>query len=114
MAGHINLMIANSALAFPVLSSGKIRAYAVTSSKRMAAAPDIPTVDEAGLGGFHASLWHAFWAPAGTPDDVVAKLSSAIVMALADADIRRQIGRQARAGHTARRRADARSARRIA
>jgi tripartite-type tricarboxylate transporter receptor subunit TctC len=91
MAGHINLMIANSALAFPVLGSGKIRAFAVTSSKRMAAAPDIPTVDEAGLRGFHTSLWHAFWAPAGTPDDVVAKLNSVIVRALADADIRRQL-----------------------
>jgi tripartite-type tricarboxylate transporter receptor subunit TctC len=91
MAGHIDLMIANSALAFPVLGSDKIRAYAVTSSKRMASAPDIPTVDEAGLGGFHTSLWHAFWAPAGTPDDVVVKLNSVIVAALADGDVRRQL-----------------------
>ena len=91
IAGHINLMIANSALSFPQYRDGKIRAYAVTSAKRMASAPDIPTVDEAGLPGFHTSLWHAVWAPAGTPDDVVRKVNGAIANALAGADVRRQL-----------------------
>jgi len=91
IAGHINLMIANSALSFPQYRDGKIRAYAVTSRTRMVSAPDIPTVDQAGLAGFHTSLWHAFWAPAGTPDDVIVKINGAIVAALADASVRRQL-----------------------
>jgi tripartite-type tricarboxylate transporter receptor subunit TctC len=91
IAGHINLMIANSALSFPQYRAGKVRAYAVTSPTRMASAPDIPSVDEAGLPGFHTSLWHAVWAPAGTPDGVIRKINGAIVAALADVAVRRQL-----------------------
>jgi tripartite-type tricarboxylate transporter receptor subunit TctC len=91
IAGHINMMIANSALSFPQYRAGKVRAYAVTSPTRMVSAPDIPSVDEAGLPGFHTSLWHAVWAPAGTPDDVVRKINGGIVAALADVGVRRQL-----------------------
>ncbi len=51
----------------PQVRAGAIKAYAVTAKSRLAAAPDIPTVDEAGLPGFHASVWYALWAPKGTP-----------------------------------------------
>jgi tripartite-type tricarboxylate transporter receptor subunit TctC len=51
-------------------------------------APELPTVDEAGLPEFHISVWHGLWAPKGTPKDVVAKLNSAVVEALADANVR--------------------------
>jgi tripartite-type tricarboxylate transporter receptor subunit TctC len=63
----------------------------VTAEKRLAAAPDIPTVDEAGLPGFHVELWSGIWVPKGTPKDVVRKLNAAIVDALADPAVRKRM-----------------------
>jgi tripartite-type tricarboxylate transporter receptor subunit TctC len=54
-------------------------------------APDIPTTDEAGLPGFYMTIWHAFWAPKGTPKDVVARLNGAIRDALADDAVRKRL-----------------------
>jgi tripartite-type tricarboxylate transporter receptor subunit TctC len=54
----------------------------------LAAAPDIPTVDEAGLQGYYASTWYALWAPRGTPQDVIAKLNAAVVDTLTDPTLR--------------------------
>jgi tripartite-type tricarboxylate transporter receptor subunit TctC len=56
----------------------------IAAKTRLAAAPDIPTVDDRGLPGFYASLWHGLWAPSGTPKPIVAKLNAAVVDALAD------------------------------
>ena len=67
-------------------AAGTIKAYAVTAKNRLATAADIPTVDEAGLPGFYISIWHALWAPKGTPDDIIARLNEAVVSALADPD----------------------------
>ena len=75
-------------IALPQVRAGKIKAYAVTAKNRLAAAPDIPTVDEAGLPGFYFSVWTAFWAPKGTPKDVIAKLNAAVVESLADPAVR--------------------------
>ena len=72
------------------IKAGKLRAYAVTAKTRQSAAPEIPTVDEAGLPGLHTSVWHAYWFPKNTPRDVVAKFNAAIVDTLADADVRRR------------------------
>jgi tripartite-type tricarboxylate transporter receptor subunit TctC len=91
MGGHIDLMFDQAANSLPHVRGGKIKAYAVTSATRLAAAPDIPTVDEAGLPGLHIAVWHAFWVPKGTPKDVVAKLNAAIVEALADPDVRQRL-----------------------
>jgi tripartite-type tricarboxylate transporter receptor subunit TctC len=63
-------------------------AYAVTAKARLGVAPNIPTVDEAGLPGFHMSVWHALWASKGTPKEAVAKLNAALVGALGDAAVR--------------------------
>ena len=68
--------------------AGRIRGYAVTSKTRALVAPELPTVVEAGFPEFQISVWHGLWAPKGTPKDVVAKLNSAIVAALADANVR--------------------------
>jgi len=70
---------------------GRIKAYAITAKTRLAAAPEIPTVDEAGLPGLHVSVWYGIWAPRGTPRDVVAKLNGAIVAALADRTVRARL-----------------------
>ncbi len=91
VGGRIELMIDQASNSIPQVRGGKIRAYAVTAKTRLAAAPDIPTVDEAGLPGLHVSVWYGIWAPRGTPRDVVAKLNGAIVAALADTTVRARL-----------------------
>ena len=89
IAGHVDFMIDQNAL--PPTRSGSIKAYAVAAKSRLAAAPDIPTVDEAGLPGFHFSPWHALFAPKDTPKHVIAKLNAATVEALADPAVRARL-----------------------
>jgi tripartite-type tricarboxylate transporter receptor subunit TctC len=84
LAGQIDFMCTASGSFLPLVQSGQIRAYAVTAKSRMAAAPDIPTVDEAGLPSVYASVWNALWAPKATPPAVIAKLNAAAVQAMAD------------------------------
>ena len=91
MAGQIDLIFDQASNALPQVSSGTIQAYAVTGKKRLAAAPDIPTVDEAGLPGFHVSVWHGLWAPKGTPKNIVTALNRAVVEALADPTVRQRL-----------------------
>jgi tripartite-type tricarboxylate transporter receptor subunit TctC len=91
IGGHIDLGFEQTANALPHVRSGKMKAYAVTSKTRSAAAPDIPTVDEAGLPGFYMSVWHGIWAPKGTPAAVVAKLNAAIRESLADPAVRTRL-----------------------
>lgn len=84
IAGHIDLMVDQLSNSVPQIKSGTVRAYAVAAATRAPAAPDIPTVDEAGLPGFYGELWHGLWAPNGTPPDVIAKLAAAAQQSLAD------------------------------
>ena len=84
VAGQIDMMIDNPATSLPQARAGTIKAYATTATARLAAAPDIPTADEAGLPGFIVSQWTALWAPKGTPKDIIAKLNQAVVASLAD------------------------------
>jgi tripartite-type tricarboxylate transporter receptor subunit TctC len=84
VAGDIDMIIDDPTSSLPQVRAGKIKAFAVTARSRLASAPDIPTVDEAGLPGFYFSRWHALWAPKGTPKGVIAKLNAAVVAALAD------------------------------
>jgi tripartite-type tricarboxylate transporter receptor subunit TctC len=84
VAGQIDFMVDSPTTALPQVRAGSIKAYAVTAKSRLAAAPDIPTVDEAGLPGLCLSAWFALWAPKGSPDDVIARLNSAVREALAD------------------------------
>ena len=91
LAGEIDLYVTQVSNTTAYLKTGKIRAYAVTSKTRQEAAPEIPTVDEAGLPGFYTSIWHAFWAPKGTPRDIILKLNAAIVEALADQSVRQRL-----------------------
>jgi len=94
VAGRIDLMIEPPTSAMPQVSAGAIKAYAVTAGTRLAIAPDIPTVDEAGLPDFHAMNWYGLFAPRGTPKNVIDKLNAAAVEALADPAIRSRLGLQ--------------------
>ena len=69
----------------------RIRAYAVTSKTRLAAAPEIPTTDEAGLPNFYMTVWHGIWAPKATPRPIIDKINAAIVEALADPGVRTKL-----------------------
>ena len=84
MAGQIDFTFDQAANSLPQVRGGTIKAYAVTASKRLAAAPEIPTVDEAGLPGFYISVWHGLWVPKGTPPEIIDKLAGAVKAALAD------------------------------
>jgi tripartite-type tricarboxylate transporter receptor subunit TctC len=92
MAGHIDATFDQAANALPQIRAGRIRAYAVTQPHRLASAPDIPTVDEAGLPKFYMTVWHALWVPKGTPAPVVGRLNQALRDTLADADVRKKLG----------------------
>ena len=91
VGGRIELMFDQASNSIPQVRSGKIRAYAVTAKTRLPAAPEIPTVDEAGLPGLYMAIWYGIWAPRGTPAEVVAKLNAAIVAALADPATRKRL-----------------------
>jgi tripartite-type tricarboxylate transporter receptor subunit TctC len=91
VAGQIDMIIDYPANSLPQVRLGTIKAYAVTAKSRLPAAPEIPTVDEAGLPGFHISAWHAFWVPKGTAKGVIGKLNSAVVHALADPAVRQRL-----------------------
>ena len=88
VAGQIDIMFDQAANSIPQIQAGKIKVFAVTQKQRMKAMPDIPTVDEAGLPGLYIAVWHGIWAPKGTPKDVTAKLTAAILEALADPQVR--------------------------
>ncbi len=91
IAGHVDMTFDQAANALPQVRAGKIKAYAVTSKNRLTSQPDIPTVDEAGLPGFYMSVWHAFWAPKGTPKEVVNRLNAALVETLADPAVQKRL-----------------------
>ncbi|MDX3904635.1 MAG: tripartite tricarboxylate transporter substrate binding protein [Pigmentiphaga sp.] len=78
VAGDVQLTFANLSDALPQMRSGKLRALAVTSAERQPQAPDVPTIAESGLPGYESIVWNGVVAPAGTPADIVAKLSSTI------------------------------------
>jgi tripartite-type tricarboxylate transporter receptor subunit TctC len=92
IGGRIDLIVDQMSNSMPQVRGGKIRAYAITAKTRSPAAPDIPTVDEAGLPGFHMSIWYGTWVPRGTPKPAVARLNGAIVESLADANARKRLG----------------------
>ncbi|HEY2136624.1 MAG TPA: tripartite tricarboxylate transporter substrate-binding protein [Xanthobacteraceae bacterium] len=91
LAGHVDMLIDTPTLSIPQIQSGTIKGFAVMSKTRLAAIPDVPTVDEAGLPGLYLLQWNAVWAPKGTPGNIVAKLNDAIVHAMAEPALRRKL-----------------------
>ncbi len=90
VAGQIDIIVDQLSNSISQVRAGTIRAYAVTDEKRVEAAADIPTTDEAGLPGFHMTLWSGLWVPKDTPKDVIAKLNAAAVDALNDPAVRKK------------------------
>jgi len=91
MGARIDLMFDQASNSMPQLRNGRIKAYAVTAKTRLGTAPEIPTVDEAGLPGLYLSIWYGIWAPKGTSNEIVRRLSTAIMASLADPETRKRI-----------------------
>jgi tripartite-type tricarboxylate transporter receptor subunit TctC len=91
VAGQIDIIVDQASNSMQQIRTGNIRAYAITDRKRLSAAPDIPTVDEAGLSGFYMTLWNGLWVPKGTPKEAVSRLNAAVVEALADPAVKSRL-----------------------
>jgi tripartite-type tricarboxylate transporter receptor subunit TctC len=91
MGGQVQLIADPMASSLPLALSGKIKALAVTSTKRVAAAPNIPTIAESGMTGFDFSSWYGLWGPKGLPADITAKLQSEVAKILAQPDIKERL-----------------------
>jgi tripartite-type tricarboxylate transporter receptor subunit TctC len=91
VAGQVDLIVDQTSNSINQVRAGTIRAYAVTDDKRVSSAPEIPTTDEAGLPGFHMTLWSGFWVPKNTPKEIVTRLNAAVVDALNDPVARKQL-----------------------
>ena len=90
LAGRIDLFMPQ-AFELQLVLAGKIRAYAVMAPAHLKAAPDIPTVDEAGAPGLYLSTWYGLWAPKGTPKIIISRLNTAVVEALSDPGVRKRL-----------------------
>jgi tripartite-type tricarboxylate transporter receptor subunit TctC len=90
VAGTVDLLVVQGAVALPQIRAGKIKALANLSPQRSASMPDIPTADETGVPGLYMSGWFGFFAPKGMPKDIVARLNAATVEALADPAIQKR------------------------
>jgi tripartite-type tricarboxylate transporter receptor subunit TctC len=91
IAGHVHMMFATAASVVAHVKEGKVRPLAVTTPKRTAILPDIPTVAELGIPGFDATTWHGLVAPAGTPKEVLGTLHHAAITALDDPVLRKSL-----------------------
>ncbi|MEX2036970.1 MAG: tripartite tricarboxylate transporter substrate-binding protein, partial [Xanthobacteraceae bacterium] len=91
LAGRIDLLFDLSSLSMPFVKSNKIKAYAIMGKERHPQMPEVPTVDEAGLPGFHMTWWAGLLAPAGTPKEIAAKLNAALTDALAGDAVRKRL-----------------------
>lgn len=94
LGGRLTMFFGNVVNVMPLIREGKLRAFAVTSIKRSAVAPDIPTFAESGFPGFEAVPWFGLMAPAGTPADIIDKIHKETVKVLALPDVRKAMGDQ--------------------
>src|ERR1700742_3561612 len=90
VSGQVDLLVVQGAVALPQIRAGKIKVIANLSPRRSASMPDIPTADETGVPGLYMSGWFGFWAPKGTPKDIIGKLNAATVEALSDPAIQKR------------------------
>ena len=88
ISGQVDLLVVQGAVALSQIRGGRIKAIANLSPQRSSSMPDIPTADESGVPGLYMAGWFGFWAPKGTPKDIIAKLNSAMMEALADPNVK--------------------------
>ena len=92
LAGQVDMRIgAEASQMLPHVRSGRIKAYAVMTKTRWSAAPEIPTIDEAGVPGVHISVWTGLWVPKGTPQSIVTRLNAAMMEVLGDETVRKRV-----------------------
>jgi tripartite-type tricarboxylate transporter receptor subunit TctC len=91
MSGQIQLLADPMLSSLPLAQAGRIKALAITSLKRQAAAPEIPTVEESGLPGFEFESWYGLWGPKNLPADIAAKLQASIANAMAQPDVKARL-----------------------
>jgi tripartite-type tricarboxylate transporter receptor subunit TctC len=90
LGGQVDFMCDQTTNTTSQIKAGKIKVYGVTTKKRVASLPNVPTMDEAGLKGFEVSIWHALYGPKGTPKPVIDKLTKALQEALKDATVKQR------------------------
>jgi putative tricarboxylic transport membrane protein len=88
LAGQVDFMCDQTTNTISEIKSGKVKAYATTTARRLAALPDVPTAEEAGLKNFEVGVWHGIYAPKGTPKDIVSRLTAALQKALQDETVK--------------------------
>lgn len=91
MAGHVQLVFDSLASTLPYIKAGKLKALGITSATRSAAAPELPTIAESGVPGYDISTWYGLWAPAGTPKEVVDRLSAEVQKILRTPEMQQQL-----------------------
>lgn len=91
LAGQVDFLIDTPTTSIPQIRSGAIKGFAIMSKTRLAAVPDVPTVDEAGVPGLYLLQWNGVWAPKGTPGNIVTQLNKAIVHAMAEPAVRKRL-----------------------
>jgi tripartite-type tricarboxylate transporter receptor subunit TctC len=91
MGGQVQVYFDHLSNALPQVRAGRVKAYAVTAKTRSPAAPEIPTMDEAGVPGLYVNIWYGLWVPKDTPPEIKAGLNTAVVAALADPVVRQRL-----------------------
>ena len=94
LGGQVHLLFGSVSTSLPLVRTGKLRALAVTSAKRLAAVPEIPTIAESGLPGYEVVQWFGIAAPAGLPQAIVTRVNRELVTILSLPDVRASLGRQ--------------------
>jgi hypothetical protein len=87
MGGQIDIMCDQTTSTIPAIQSGRIKPYAVAGTKRIASLPELPALSEMGVKGFDISIWFGLYAPKGTPQPIIDKLSSALQRAVKDPEV---------------------------
>ena len=90
LGGQVDFMCDQTTNTTSQIKAGKIKVYAVTTKKRVASLPNVPTAHEAGIPGFEVSVWHGLYAPKGTPKPVITALTAALQAALRDANVKQR------------------------
>jgi len=88
LGGRLSLMFAPAPTVAPLLNDKKVQVLAVSTAKRSALFPDLPTLEEAGVANFDTSIWYAMWAPKGTPPDIISALNSVMVASMKDEEFK--------------------------